>query len=190
MLKLPDYLREELQKPYGRVYKGRGVELIKRVEELKKARYVACIGDLVSYFTLKAGYKPDIIVFDYKTEREELDESFSAEMHKLLKGYEKVEAKNPQGCISEDLVEKLIGAVKNLGRLKTAVVVRGEEDLASLVLAVLMPPGSLVIYGRPSVGIDVYEVGEKVLILTLLQKFEAEENDKVMEMIEEVLKWS
>lgn len=53
-----------------------------------------------------------------------------------------------------------------------------------------MPAGSLILYGIPSVGISAYEVGEKVLILNLLQKFEAEKNDRVMKMIEEVLKWS
>ena len=84
----------------------------------------------------------------------------------------------------------MIEAVKNLGRKRTAIIIKGEEDLASLVLAAIMPAGSLILYGIPSVGISAYEVGEKVLILNLLQKFEAEKNDRVMKMIEEVLKWS
>lgn len=187
---MPESLREELQKPYGKVYRGRGADLVKKIEELRKARYVACIGDLVSLYTLQAGYKPDIVVLDYKTERESLDEDFSAMMSKLLENYEKVEAENPQSCISEDLVGKLIEAVRNLGRKRTAIIIKGEEDLASLVLAAIMPAGSLILYGIPSVGISAYEVGEKVLILNLLQKFEAEKNDRVMKMIEEVLKWS
>ncbi|ADC66353.1 Protein of unknown function DUF359 [Ferroglobus placidus DSM 10642] len=190
MLRMPESLRKDLQKPYGRVYRGRGVELVKRIEELRKAKYVACIGDLVSLYSLQAGYKPDIVVLDYKTEREKLDDDFSSKISKLLEGYEKVEAENPQSCISEDLVEKLVEAVRNLGRRRTAVIVKGEEDLATLVLAALMPSGSIILYGIPSVGIAAYEVGEKVLILNLLQKFEAEENDRVMKMIEEVLEWN
>ncbi len=190
MLRLPESSRESFQKPYGRVYEGRGVELINSIEEIKRAKFLACVGDLVCYFSLKAGFKPDIAIIDGKTEREDLGEDFNRELMGLMDSYKVISAKNPRSCISEDLTRKIIEAVKNLGKLKTAIVVDGEEDLAALVLAAVMPEGSAILYGIPSVGVAVYEVGEKILILQLLDKFEASEDDEVKKMIKEVVTWS
>jgi len=54
MLRLPERLRKDLSKSYGKLYEGEGVVLIKKIDEIKKSRYLACIGDLVCYYTVKA----------------------------------------------------------------------------------------------------------------------------------------
>jgi len=192
MLRLPERLRKDLSKSYGKLYEGEGVELIKKIDEIKKSRYLACIGDLVCYYTLKAGIKPDIVIYDLKTERKELSTKLKEELLCLIKDYEIRRVKNQQGTISEELVYEIVYAVKNLGKRGVAIEVRGEEDLASLPLAYLMPEGSLVLYGIPSRGVSAYTVKkeEKPLILKLIEGMERDDEDEVILIIKrEVSGW-
>ncbi|MEM4524682.1 MAG: hypothetical protein QXF29_06270, partial [Archaeoglobaceae archaeon] len=61
MLKLPEYLRSELSKPYGKVYRN-GEKVFERIEEVKTCSKLACVGDYVSYCAFLAKIEPDIVV--------------------------------------------------------------------------------------------------------------------------------
>ena len=174
MLRLPENLRSEFAKPHGILYEGKGLDTILKIEELKERNFIACVGDLVSYYTLKAGYNPDIVILDKKTIRGELDESIVNEIDKLTKGYDEIVTENPQATITLDLVKILDRAVKNLGKKKTKIVVVGEEDLATMPLVYMLPLDSIVLYGQPKKGVVVIRVDEdkKVLISSLIERME------------------
>ncbi|RLI79664.1 DUF359 domain-containing protein [Archaeoglobales archaeon] len=178
MLKLPESLRNEFAKPHGILYKGRGLDTILKIKELKKREKVACVGDLVSYYTLKAGYKPDIVILDKKTIRGKLEEGIVKELDELTKNYDELVVENPQATITLDLVKTLDKAVKNLGKKKTKIVVVGEEDLATMPLVYMMPLNSIVLYGQPRRGVVVIRVSEdkKVLISNLIERMEKVNN--------------
>lgn len=72
-LRLPEELRGYLAKPHGRLYRGKGIETVKKIEELRTLTPLICVGDYVTYYTLKVGYKPDIAVLDFKTVRDSFD---------------------------------------------------------------------------------------------------------------------
>jgi len=183
MLRIRCTHRNRLSKPFGRVYEGEGIELVKKIEELKKSELVVTIGDLVSLYTLKVGYKPKIIVIDFKTERRNLGEVFEKEITPLLKDYVIVKVKNPQGHISDELVEKLFEAVKSQKRY--CIIVEGEEDLAALPLSIILPENSLILYGVPGRGIAAYTVNErdKILISRIIEEMEEVGEDKVKKML-------
>ena len=183
MLRIKSTHRDILSKPFGRVYEGKGVELVKRIEELKNSKLVVAIGDLVSLYTLKAGYKPKIIVIDFKTERRELGETFEKEITPFLRDYVVVKVKNPQGHISDELVETLFEAVKSEKRY--CIIVEGEEDLAALPLSIILPENSLILYGVPGRGIAAYTVNErdKILISRIIEEMEEVGEDKVKKML-------
>ncbi|MET1124604.1 MAG: DUF359 domain-containing protein [Archaeoglobaceae archaeon] len=181
MLKLPEELRGELAKPQGKLYKdGEGV--FERVEELNRAKIAAFVGDVVTALALKSGTRVDVAVVDGKTLREE-----GVELK--LSDFEILKAKNPPGAVSCELVAALERAVElAVSGAKVCVWVEGEEDLAALPLALLLPEGSIVIYGQPREGVVVVEIdGEKKLqILNFARRMERVGN---CEEIDRLLRW-
>ena len=182
MLRITDRLREELAIPFGRLYEGRGPELVRSIKEIETADFLATIGDLVSLFTFQAGYQPDIVVIDFKTERRVLGESFESDMMSYLKDYSILRVKNPQGHVTEELVDALKTAI---AERKTCVIVDGEEDMSALPLALLLPEGSVILYGIPSRGIAAYTVSEegKVLISRMVEEMEEVGEDRVKSIL-------
>ncbi len=182
MLKLPDEFRVRFSKPFGRLYRGRGEDTMRKIKEVKHCKMLACVGDIVSYYALKL-FKPDLIVIDGKTIREEISID---KLNELTKEFVELKAKNPAGCISCDLVKKLNEAVNlAIEGKRVKVVVEGEEDLAVAPLGLLMPDGSLILYGQPRVGVVALMIDDerKSIILEFLKKME------IVEECEEFRRW-
>ncbi len=144
MYVLPDEKKEELRKPLGRVVKEIGKEEIKGK--------VVSVGDMVTMVLQKNGIIPDIAVVDYRIERKEYKgERFHAE--------EIIKVRNPAGMITRELWNAIATAyTKDKSIL---IEVEGEEDLAALPAIYLAPDNTTVIYGLPSKGMVVVEVGEE-----------------------------
>ncbi|AGK60121.1 Uncharacterized protein conserved in archaea [Archaeoglobus sulfaticallidus PM70-1] len=184
-LKLPDSLRDYLAKPHGRLYTGKGEDTVEKIEELGKYSPLICVGDLVTYYIFKAGYNPDIVVIDFKTIRNEIDEEVISFIESKTEGYVRLDVVNPQAYITLDLVEKLIEAVSLLPK-KVLIVVEGEEDLAVLPLVYMLPLNSLLLYGQPREGIVAVVISEekKNIIPDILQRMEKlEDGDLVMDLV-------
>ncbi|MCS7121263.1 MAG: DUF359 domain-containing protein [Archaeoglobaceae archaeon] len=167
MLKLPEKLRAELSKPQGKLYRD-GENVLKHVEELKRAKIAAFVGDVVTSCALKCRVKLDIAVIDGKTLRDR---------YKLekLEGFEILNTKNPAGFITKELVETLKIAVDlALNGKRVCVFVEGEEDLAAIPLIILLPLKSVLIYGQPREGVVAVEITEekKVQMLEFVKMME------------------
>jgi len=185
-LKLPESLRGFLAKPHGRLYRGKGLDTILKIEELGKHKPLICVGDLVAYYTFKAGIDPDLIVIDLKTVRNHLDAETISFIKSKLDGYELEKVRNPPALITPELTSTLVNSVKELKKGKKAIFVDGEEDLATVVLVYLLPYDSLILYGQPGEGVVALVVNEeqKNIILGVLEKMERlEDGEKVIKLI-------
>ncbi|HIP62963.1 MAG TPA: DUF359 domain-containing protein [Archaeoglobus profundus] len=188
MLKITKELRSILSKPHGILYKGKGINPIKKAVNTRKNCILVCVGDIVTYYALKAKIKPDIVVIDGKSLRKSLNGEIANEIIKNTAEYVTIKAVNPAGHITEDLVEKLFNAVKLAKSTKVKVFIEGEEDLAVMPLVILLPKGSLIIYGQPNEGVVALNVDEekKILIFNLLEKMEKLNDD----VLEKLRRWS
>lgn len=142
---VPEKRKEELRKPLGKIVKEIDFESL-------EGKRIVTVGDFVTSYILKLGVMPDIAIVDYKIERKEYKaEKFQAQ--KVIK------VKNPPGYIARELWNSIATAYTL--QEKTLIEVDGEEDLAALPAIYLAPPNTTVIYGMPSKGMVVVEVGEK-----------------------------
>ncbi len=172
MLKITEEIRAFAKKPFGILFKGEGVDVIKSA--VRKNEFLVCVGDIVSLTTLEAGFKPNIIVFDGRSLRKELS-SAVGKIKDLSRGYFELSAENPAGCITEDLAEKIHCAVNMaINGYNVRLFVRGEEDLAVMPLVILLPINSVILYGQPNEGVVRVDVnGErKIIILNILERME------------------
>jgi|Deesub1362B_J571_1020462.scaffolds.fasta_scaffold00118_48 hypothetical protein len=185
-IKLPDSLRAYLAEPHGRLYQGTGKDTVEKIEELGNFHPLVCVGDLVTYYVLKSGFLPELVVIDFKTVRDRISPEMVEFMRESLSRYNILRVKNPPAHITLDLVESLINAVDSIGKERTCIVVDGEEDLATIPLVYLLPHNSLLLYGQPGEGIVAVVVGaeKKNIILDILKKMEVlEGGEKVINLI-------
>ncbi len=182
--RLPESLREELAKPHGRLYRGKGEELLREVEEVRECNLLCCVGDLVTASAVRTGIIPDIAVVDGKTLREE-EVGFDYSSFEV-----RLDAENPPAYITCEMISALRKAVGMAeGGKKVLVFVHGEEDLAVMPLGLFLPEKSLIIYGQPGEGVValVVDKEKKLLILNLLRRMERVGECEEMELLMEVI---
>lgn len=150
---LPDSIRKILQEPMGELLSEK--QVLARLSE-PHGRLVS-VGDTITYVLLANGVKPDIFFYDLMNLRRPVSPGVRAVLESHAKNAFSVE--NPAGVITEDL-EKIVS--KALKKKKASVFVKGEEDLAALVVFSQADPGTVVVYGQPEKGV-VYCVVNKEL---------------------------
>ncbi len=168
MLRLPADVRPLLKRPLGELL-GTTAAAAERIRQLHPVRLIA-IGDVATAELLKAGVKPDIAVIDFLVMR-----SFvSDDIKKTIDSYNVriVRVGNPPGTVTPELHRALETA-----RPPVKIVVRGEENLATLPAVLTAPIGSVIVYGQPNEGMVLIEVTEqkKREFQGLLEKFERAE---------------
>jgi len=151
MLLLPEDVREEVRKPFGKVLTGKKLSL----EIAKAARPLISVGDQCSADLIKNGTPPDMLVFDFKIKREEIPK----EMKQLLAPFAKnaFVVLSAPGTISsqlEEAVELLLAEGEG------AIFVAGEDDLSALLIMAHAKKGTLI-YGQPGKGAVVVPLGKK-----------------------------
>ena len=158
MLRLPDSLRDAFKEPFGPLY-TEADELLAAVDETAAEADTAAsdaagdtaliaVGDMVTYYLLKAGRQPDVAVIDGKTEREAVDEVIADALADPDGPSRRVS--NPPAELSEAMLVALREAIA--AAEPVTITVDGEEDLATLPAIVAAPRGSSVIYGQPGDG--------------------------------------
>jgi uncharacterized protein (UPF0218 family) len=148
--RLTPALRDRLKEPFGRLYRGKGYECLRDiVKSLKNSPKIISIGDVTTYYLLKAGIVPDMCIVDDRTMRLPVDlEVKKGTAHESFKD---VRVKNPPGVVTRELID----AIKNnMGSKKPVrILVDGEEDLAVIPACEYAPVGSVVLYGQPNEGV-------------------------------------
>ena len=145
---LPNNLRDKLKEPMGRL-----VDEKKLLKILKKEKYIVSIGDKVTYTLLKNNIEPVFCVVDYHTRRGNCSEEIIKKIKSF--GEKKVTIKNPQGTLTDELIESVKEGFKHLKPGYLRIEVEGEEDLASLPAIFYAPAVVTIIYGLPDKGVLV-----------------------------------
>ena len=163
-------LDEELKKPNGELFTGPEespeVAMSSAMGNLAPGSIIA-VGDVCAATLLELGVVADIAVIDGMTKRVELDNKVD-----LSKFDVHLNAHNPPGQITPSLFTAVASALHN--DQTTCIEVEGEEDLAPIVIHLLAPIGTNVVYGQPNKGVvlRVTTLESKEQCRDLLSKFE------------------
>jgi len=163
-------LDAELKRPIGELYAGPEdipeVAISSAAEDFSLGSLIA-VGDVCVASLLEIGIVADIAIIDGYTKRNELEEKVDISAYGLL-----LDATNPAGQITPSLIQSIENALAN--EVPTCIEVNGEEDLAPLIIHLLAPLGTNVLYGQPNEGIVLCITDEKVkeICRKMLSRFE------------------
>ena len=107
---------------------------------------IVAVGDVCVATLLEMGVAADIAIIDGMTKRVELDEKVDLNDFDVL-----LNAENPAGQITPSLIEAIRSALQN--DQTTCIQVEGEEDLAPIIVHLLAPLGTNIVYGQPNTGV-------------------------------------
>ncbi len=137
---LPENLREELKKPFGKIFK-------ENKPAIKKDALIITVGDVTTKTFNEKSLGQNISVIDFKVNREK---KFTNIEELGFDGDEKIfYADNPAGYISSNLFKKLSKIFQLGARDKIVLQVNGEEDLVVLPLILTAPLSTVLYYGQP-----------------------------------------
>jgi len=153
---IPEWMREILRKPLGKLYPAKCNPIERIKGELSDPELLITIGDVVTLSTIDFWRVPNLCVVDYKTKRSGISE----DLKERLQAVELMEirVRNPAGRITSELVA---GMRKGVESKRAKVVVEGEEDLATIPAVLLAPEGSVVLYGQPDEGVVAISVTDE-----------------------------
>ena len=135
--------KEKFRKEFGRLVS---------VEEINGD--VITVGDRCTLELVRNGVIPKLAIIDFKEQREPLGDEFK----ELKYNAYVLHVFNPPGYITDHLV----GAVeKALEKTPARIEVKGEEDLAAVVVMQKAPIGSKLVYGIKDKGMMLVEINEE-----------------------------
>ncbi len=114
-------------------------------------RMLVSIGDRVTRELLAQGVKPDICVIDLREQRSRAE--YPRESLGELDLYKVKVCNNPPGFITKEAWKSFLeSVVLAMNGMKVLLIVNGEEDLIGYPAALLLPMGSVFVYGQPRLG--------------------------------------
>jgi uncharacterized protein (UPF0218 family)/phosphopantetheine adenylyltransferase len=153
--RMPVILDDELKQPFGTLHEGPEsnpeIAMKKALASISiHTPKLIAVGDVTVQTLVDMGEIPDISFIDGMTKREVWAEAenLDRELFPHLST-----CTNPPGLITADL--KLATKVALLNSRATLMVVKGEEDLAPIIIHLLAPIGCAVLYGQPDKGVVV-----------------------------------
>lgn len=126
-------------------------EIVDRFVQMVPSPKTCVVGDMSLETFIKHSDPFDLAVFDQQQQR---TPTSSQEIKKIKPD---LVISNSAGTISTELITALETA---LGQEKKFIQVSGEEDLAAVALALLLPLESVVYYGQPGEGMVAMQVTE------------------------------
>jgi len=150
--KLPNSLRHSLRKPLGKLFQGDEDKLTSEaIIYIKKHNppLTVSIGDYCTKKLLDHNFLPNIIIFDGKTQR-------LTNVELYLGDYTIKDAINPPEWISDKASKILENTItfSTANNCRVAVRIQGEEDLLVIPTILVLPVGSIVVYGQPPFNKD------------------------------------
>ncbi len=114
-------------------------------------RMLVSIGDRVTKELLARGVRPDICVVDLKEQRNKVE--YLGGSLRALDLYKVKVCNNPPGLITREAWKCFLESViLAMSETKVLLIVNGEEDLLGYPAALLLPAGSIFVYGQPGLG--------------------------------------
>jgi uncharacterized protein (UPF0218 family) len=123
---------------------------------------LATVGDATTARLLLFNIIPDVSVVDGKERRKKTSKSeiVAHEGDEDSKKLSLLRCSNKPGSVSRRAIATIRDALKM--PFPVRILVSGEEDLLALPLFVLVPNGSVVLYGQPLEGMVIVRINEKV----------------------------
>lgn len=149
LYKLPEELRDELKKPWGRLIPAHEISKQRLLEEAAEAKLVVAVGDATTETLSRLTLIPEIYAIDAKEKR-------GVRQPPKLDAKSEIKVKNPAGYVSDEAVRAILRAY-NLEK-PVKILVEGEEDLLALIFFAAYPEGTVVFYGQPNEGVVAAKV--------------------------------
>ena len=149
---LTPQLRIKLKEPFGSLIQGTPEDTMAKMKELiekEKPPKIVSVGDVVSRNLHKHSIHPQLTIIDNISLREQ-------KMPLEPEAEKTVYVDNPQGTITQESITAIKGALTR--NEHTHIVVKGEEDLLTLIAVSYAPENAFVVYGQPNLGIVVVKV--------------------------------
>jgi len=127
-------------------------------ETLLNEKYIVTVGDICTLKIVEQLRTPNLIIVDYKTKR---NERLSVKQKIKIDNIKSkiITVKNPPGSITEELWNAINDSLNS--NENTKIIVKGEEDLATLPVISMAKIGTKVIYGMPDKGMIVVDVNQQ-----------------------------
>lgn len=174
---MPTNLDAELKEPMGTLFPGPEdtpeVAIQAAVESIPAfSPCLVAVGDVTVNALLETGWVPDVGVVDGLTKRTKWDGELDTSS---FVGH--LTCENPAGQLTPDLLECADLALEFAFSEEGGPVlleVEGEEDLAPILIHLLAPLGTVVLYGQPSAGVvlRITDESTKARCRALLNTFE------------------
>ena len=145
----------KLKEPFGNLIQGTPEETmgtLKEMVEKEKPSRIISVGDIVSQNLHKHNIHPQLTIID--------NISLRIQKIPLQTAVQKtVCVDNPQGTITQESISAVKEALES--NEHTHIVVKGEEDLVTLITVLYAPENAFVVYGQPFSGIVVVKVNSE-----------------------------
>jgi GTP-dependent dephospho-CoA kinase len=145
-------LRTKFKEPFGTLIQGEVHETMNKMKEIidnDKPPTIISVGDVVSHNMHSYNIHPQITIIDNKFLRTQ-----RAPEADLVE--KTVNVNNPKGTITEEAILAIKEAIKR--KRHVHIIVRGEEDLLTLIAVRYAPENAYVVYGQPYSGIVAVKV--------------------------------
>jgi len=154
-------LSKKLKEPFGNLIQGTPEETmnyLKEMVEKEKPSKIISVGDIVSQNLHKHNIHPQLTIIDKISLRtQKISEEIAVQ--------KTVRVDNPQGTITQESIFAIKEALES--NQHTHIVVKGEEDLLTLIAVLYAPENAFVVYGQPYSGIVVVRVSSERKARTL-----------------------
>jgi uncharacterized protein (UPF0218 family) len=145
-------LRRKLKDPFGNLIQGapdQTMTKMKALIESEKPSRIISVGDVVSNNLHLYNLHPQVTIIDNISQRDQ-------PMPQEEEAEKTVYVENPQGTITKEAITAIKEALESDEH--THIVVRGEEDLLTLIAVLYAPETAFVVYGQPHSGIVIVKV--------------------------------
>jgi GTP-dependent dephospho-CoA kinase len=158
----PECLRI-LKEPFGNLIPDKNITIGRLHATLKNAKKIISVGDATTERLISFGIIPNISVIDGKERRMKrgnINNSLSNGDQTDKTIFNELRCCNEAGTISKKAVEILEDALRTSSPVR--IIVDGEEDLLALPLFLIVPEGSILMYGQPYEGLVVVKINSKI----------------------------
>ena len=142
----------KFKEPFGTLIPGTPAQTMAKLKEIVQKEnppMIISVGDTVSRNLHKYSIIPHLSITDNQSLRRKIKP-------KVFDDKALVKIKNPQGTITPEAIAAIEAAIKSAEAIQ--LLVEGEEDLLTLIVARYAPENALVIYGQPHLGIVVVKI--------------------------------
>ena len=150
---LPDSLRDSLKSPMGLLIKDSEVTKENILRIMSKDAFLITVGDATTEKMIKFGLDPSLQIVDSMEKRNKRNLP-------LGKTRTILECVNPAAEITDDSISVIKKAFQ--ADMPVRIIVKGEEDLLVLPVALYAPENSVILYGQPNEGLVIVKVTEEI----------------------------